>query len=88
VAARFLCDPRRTVSPEVATLHEWSGSQNKSLAGFRRHLRAALDDLVRSGAIAAWRIDDGDLVHVERTPTASQRRHLARKGQEIAPPAA
>ena len=73
---------------KVATLHEWSGSQNKSLAGFRRHLRAALDDLVRSGAIAAWRIDDGDLVHVERTPTASQRRHLARKGKKLPPPAA
>jgi hypothetical protein len=73
---------------KVATLHEWSGSQNKSLAGFRRHLRAALDELVRSGAITAWRIDDGDLVHVERTPTASQRRHLARKGKKLPPPAA
>jgi len=57
----------------VATLRDWSGSQNKSLADFRRKLRVALGELVRSGALAAWRIDDGDLVHVERTPTASRR---------------
>ena len=62
----------------VATLHGLCGSENGALAGFRQELRSAL------AAVAAitswtWEIDDGDLVHLEKTPSRSQARHLARR---------
>lgn len=46
---------------------------------FRRKLGLALDKLVELGAIESWEIDEGDLVHVKRTPNPSQRKHLAAK---------
>ena len=33
----------------------------------------------------AWKIEGG-LVYVERTPSAAQRRHLDKRGQDSAPP--
>jgi hypothetical protein len=44
---------------------------------FRRKLGLALDKLVELGAIESREIDANDLVHVKRTPTPSQRKHLA-----------
>lgn len=61
----------------VDTLRHLSGSRNLDTASFRRQLKLALAELQAIGAIAAWSLS-GDKVHVTRTPTPSQRRHLAR----------
>jgi hypothetical protein len=64
---------------KVETLRELSGSQ-ATLKEFRRRLRHALDDLQERHIITAWKIDEHDLVHIDRgaTVSASQRRHLGR----------
>jgi len=64
---------------KVETLHEKSGSKDKSLKSFRQKLRQALDLLKEAEIITAWRIDEADLVHIERTPSPSQQKHLAKK---------
>jgi hypothetical protein len=58
----------------VAKLRELSGSQTKDLRFFRKALRRAVADLQATGAIATWEIDGGDLVHVHKVPTITQRR--------------
>lgn len=65
---------------KVATIRRLSGSQTKELYGFRQKLKIALNDLKTLGIIADWRIDAGDLVHVDRgdATSASQQRHLAK----------
>ena len=60
---------------KVETLHRLCGSENKQLAGFRRELAEALERLAEVTGWT-WEIDDGDLVHVAKTGTASQERHL------------
>jgi hypothetical protein len=62
---------------KVETLYRLSGSTEKRLRDFKRRLRAALDDLQATGAITGYEIE-GDLVTVYRTPSDSQRRHLAK----------
>jgi hypothetical protein len=64
---------------KVQTLRELSGSDVAELRTFRQKLKQALDLLQAAGAIVSWAIDDDDLVHVVRPPSASQRRHLALK---------
>ena len=64
---------------KLETIRQLSGSRTKELYSFRQKLKAALDELKTLGAIAAWHIDENDLVHVERTPSASQQRHLIRR---------
>jgi hypothetical protein len=49
---------------------------------FRRLLRVALDKLKEIGVINSWEIDEGDLVHVKRTPSQSQRKHLAQRSKK------
>jgi len=61
----------------VDTLWHLSGSTSVRKE-FRRKLQAALDELKALGAITAWKIDAGDLVHVKRTPSQSQRKHLTK----------
>lgn len=46
---------------------------------FRRLLRVALDKLTEIGAIDSWRIDSGDLVHVQRKPSRSQIKHMVQR---------
>lgn len=60
---------------KVETLHRLCGSENKQLAGFRRELIAALEKLAE---VTGWthEIDDKDLVHVAKTGTGSQQRHI------------
>ena len=60
----------------VAYLHKLSGSRNKQLRFFKRHLTQALTDLQQVGAIKAFEIVD-DLVHVRTVPSRSQQKHLA-----------
>lgn len=64
---------------KVETLRERSGSQTKELWKFRQLLKAALETLKVEGHIAAWQIDENDLVHIDRGAalTTSQRRRLA-----------
>jgi hypothetical protein len=64
---------------KVDTLKKLSGSEAGELYKFRQKLKAALALLVDAGFLISWVIDDGDLLHVVRHPSASQRRHLARK---------
>lgn len=51
----------------VPTLHRISGSGNKNMTGFRRHLKVALQTLQDIGFLVNWKIDDADLVHVTRS---------------------
>jgi hypothetical protein len=60
---------------------EKSGSRAKSLRHFREALRRALNNLKASGDIAEWSIDTADLVTIERTPSASQQKHIVNKAK-------
>jgi TrfA protein len=60
---------------------EKSGSRAKSLRHFREALRRALNNLKASGDIAEWLIDTADLVTIERTPSASQQKHIINKAK-------
>jgi len=64
---------------KVETLRGLCGSTTKELWKFRQLLKVALEALKAEGHIAAWLIDENDLVHVDRGAalTASQRRRLA-----------
>jgi hypothetical protein len=66
----------------VEKLRELSGSRTARLRRFRDALRAALAELQASGAIAGWAIDTGDLVHVYKTPTITQRRTVPQLGRK------
>mgnify|MGYP003377678078 CR=1 FL=1 len=65
---------------KIETIRRLSGSKNKQKSDFKRKLQTALNDLKALGIIAEWRIDAGDLVHVDRgdATSASQQRHLAK----------
>jgi hypothetical protein len=60
----------------VEWIKEKSGSETKELWHFRTNLKKALDALVEAGFLTAWRIDAGDLVHIEKPYTRSQQRHI------------
>lgn len=66
---------------KVKTLHQLSGSENGALFDFRRQLRLALDK-VSEATGWTWRIDENDLVHIVKTPTPSQAKHLARRSKK------
>ena len=61
----------------VESLMQLSGSRNTSTRDFKRRLKSALDELKAVGAIVDYSIKDG-LVHVSRTPSKSQKRHLTK----------
>lgn len=63
---------------KVETLRDMSGSAT-TVKAFKLKLKLALDALKAVGAIVNWSIDDGDLVHVVRSPSGTQRKHLALK---------
>jgi len=67
---------------KVDTIRRACGSVDKTLKSFRQKLRQALDLLKAAGVITAWRIDEADLVHIERTPSDSQQKHLAKKARK------
>ena len=60
---------------KVETIHRLCGSENQQAAGFRRELRGALSKLQEVTGWS-WEIDDADLLHLQKTPTASQSRNL------------
>ena len=67
---------------KVETLHRLSGSEAGELKHFTQALKAALEALEKASAAAgqvfAWRIEGG-VLHVTRTPSPSQKRHLERQ---------
>ena len=63
----------------VAKLSELSGGRTANLKHFRAALRRALRDLQATGAIAEWEIDSGDLVHIHKVLTITQRRRAPQK---------
>lgn len=65
-------------SYKVETLRSLCGSSAATLRRFRQTLKSALDELASIKSIEGWQIDAADLVHVRRTPTQSQRKHLSR----------
>ena len=67
---------------KVETIRQLCGSRLQDLNEFRRNLRRSLDLLKEAGIILSWRIDDADLVHIERTPSGSQQKHLANKARK------
>lgn len=72
----FYASHAKPFAYSVDTLWKLSGSL-AIRKDFRRQLRTALNELLALGAIDSWEIDAGDLVHVKRTPSQSQRKHLA-----------
>jgi hypothetical protein len=65
---------------KVETIRDKCGSKTKDLKKFRQNLRAALDQLKTAEIITAWQINsDSDLVTIERTPSASQQKHIIKK---------
>lgn len=73
----FLASHAEPYPLKAETLMQLSGSRNKQFAGFKRHLKAALNDLQIIGAITDYEFKDG-LVTIYRTPSASQKRHLTK----------
>ena len=67
---------------KVETIRQLCGSKDKTLFSFRQSLRRALDLLKDAGIITAWRIDESDLVHIERTPSPAQLAHIAKKARK------
>lgn len=63
---------------KVETLRDLSGSQTQQKFHFKKNLKTALEELKSIVAIVSYRFD-GDLLHVERVPSPSQQRHLAKK---------
>jgi len=61
---------------KVAFLRETSGSATQALWKFRQNLKTALDQIQAVGIIDKWEIGKDDLVHVWRTPSLSQQKHL------------
>ena len=68
---------------KVETLRDLSGSDTAELRKFRQTLKRALDGLKAIGAILNWSIDDNDLLHVVRSPSRSQLKHLAKPKSKI-----
>lgn len=64
---------------KIETLRELSGSATKAARNFKIALKAAFDDLEAVAGIKA--LFDGDLVSVERGPTAGQMKHLSVKAR-------
>jgi hypothetical protein len=71
----FYASHARPYAYSVDMLWKLTGSTAKR-NDFRRTLRAALDALIKIGALTSWEIDEGDLVQVKRKPSPSQKKHL------------
>jgi TrfA protein len=65
---------------QVKTLQNLCGSE-ATLREYRRLLKDALKRLVGTGSIAAWNVDESDLVHIQKQPTPTQMRHLKKKNR-------
>ncbi len=77
----FYSSHARPFPMKVETLHRLCGSENAAIKGFRQDLRQSLDKLVEVTGWT-WEIDDSDLVHIAKTGTDSQQRHLIAKQRQ------
>ncbi|MBR4876180.1 MAG: hypothetical protein IKU14_00510 [Rhodocyclaceae bacterium] len=77
----FYASHAAPVPIKVDTLRSLSGSEAAAVWKFAQTLRKALDAVSKvrasNGNAFEWRIEDG-LVHITKTPSRSQRRHLRR----------
>lgn len=67
---------------KVETLHKLCGSETERMDHFREKLRKALDALTEASKTQGQHFRyyiAGDLVYVEKKPSGTQRRHLAKK---------
>jgi len=64
----FYASHREPFPVKVTTLKHLCGSECNRLVDYRRSLRVALNELVRVGALVAWKIDTEDRVHVQQIP--------------------
>jgi hypothetical protein len=69
---------------KVETLHRLCGSEAEQMKDFRKELREAFEQLAQAAGWV-WRIDEHDLVQVERHPSRSQQKHLAKKPKKPRP---
>lgn len=76
----WYCSHASAYDLKVETIAKLSGSRNPCMRSFKRQIATALDDLVAVGAVGAWSITDG-LVSVDREPSQSQKKHLAKKSR-------
>ncbi len=62
---------------KMQTLYQLAGSDTKQMFHFRADLKDALE---RVAKVTGWSfsIDDKDLVHIKKSPSPSQARHLAK----------
>jgi hypothetical protein len=67
---------------KVETIRQKCGSKTKELYAFRQALRRSLDELKTVGIITGWKIDGDDLVHIGRTPSSSQQKHITKKASK------
>lgn len=74
----FYSSHARPFPMKVETLHRLCGSEAKQMSHFRADLRDALSRLAQVTGWT-WKIDDSDLVHVTKTGTDSQERHIMRR---------
>ena len=51
---------------KVSTLKHPCGSECSRLSGFRSNLKTALDELIKAGFLASWKIDLEDKVHIQK----------------------
>lgn len=67
---------------KVETLRNYSGSETKEVRKFKQNLSFALEYLLSLNLIQSFRVDENNLVHIERPPNKAQQKHLERKKGE------
>lgn len=77
----FYASHARPYPTKVETLHRLCGSEQSLMSDFKKKLRKALDALAEASASNgegfSYEIQD-DLVHVQKQPSGTQRKHLAK----------
>ncbi|SAL42136.1 TrfA protein [Caballeronia arvi] len=84
----FYASHARPYPMRMETLLRLAGSEDESMSSARQTLRKALDALAEASKAhgQAFSYDiQGDLVHIDKKPSESQRRHLAKRlnGQKV-----
>jgi hypothetical protein len=67
---------------KVETLKKYSGSEADTTPEYKKTLISALKRLEKRGLILSYRIDEKDLVYIERNATDAQKRHIDGKNKE------
>jgi len=69
----------------VEKLHQFCGSENRCLRGFKQEIGSALDAVANACRLHGQTFNTeirGDLVHIDRQPSRSQQKHLANKAKK------